>query len=112
MNRFSRVSPHLWIGFAVLLLTIAVSLAVDAPTRSIMPYGLAVAPVAWRHGMGAGFVCAGLATLAALAAGAFPTREEWSGQEVGEGLFTYLKLSGIAAGVALGKRARTRPRRP
>lgn len=48
-------------------------------------YGLAVAPVAWRHGMEAGFLFAGLATLATLTAGAFPTRAEWRGQEVGEG---------------------------
>ena len=107
-----RVSPQLWIGFAVLLLTIAVSLAGDAPVRSLVHYGLAVAPVAWRHGMGAGFLFAGLATLAELTAGAFPTRAEWSGQEAGEGLFTYLKLSAIAAGVALGKRASNRPRQP
>lgn len=111
MNHLPLASPH-WMGLAVLLLTIAVSLVGDAPVRSLIPYGLAVAPVAWRHGMGAGFLFAGLATLAALAAGAFPTREEWSGQEVGEGLFTYLKLSAIAAGVALGKRARTKPRQP
>ncbi|MBL8450613.1 MAG: hypothetical protein JNM32_11945 [Dechloromonas sp.] len=103
MNRLSRVSPQLWIGFAVLLLTIAVSLAGDAPVRSLVPYGLAVAPAAWRHGMGAGFLFAGLATLAALTAGK---------QEAGEGLFTYLKLSAIAAGVALGKRASKRPRQP
>lgn len=94
------------IGIAVLLLTVAVSLAADAPVRSLIPYALAVAPITWRHGMGAGFLFAGLATLAALAAGAFPTRAEWIGQEVGEGLVTYLKLSAIVAGVALGKRAR------
>lgn len=99
-----RASPHIWLGLIVLLLTIAVSLAADAPVRSLVPYGLAVALVAWRHGMRAGFLFAGLATLAALAAGAFPTRPDWSGQEVGEGLFTYLKLSAIAAGIALGTR--------
>lgn len=110
MNRLSRVSPHMWIGIAVLLSTIAVSLAADAPVRSLAPYGLPVALVAWRHSMGHGFLFAGLATLAALAAGAFPTRAEWSGHEVGEGLFTYLKLSAIAAGVALGQRARNHRR--
>lgn len=94
------------IGIAVLLLTVAVSLAADAPVRSLIPYALAVAPITWRHGMGAGFLFAGLATLAALASGALPTREEWIGQDVGERLFTYLKLSAIVAGVALGKRAR------
>lgn len=106
MNPLRRISVPVQIGIAVLLLTVAVSLAADAPMRSLIPYALAVAPVTWRHGMGAGFLFAGLATLAALAAGAFPTRAEWIGQEVGEGLFTYLKLSAIVAGVALGKRAR------
>ncbi len=110
MNLGLRASPHIWLGVAILLLTIAGSLAADAPVRSLIPYGLAVAPVAWRHGMGAGFLFAGLTTLAALAAGAFPTRPEWGGEEVGEGLFTYLKLSAIAAGVALGKRARNHRR--
>ena len=59
-----------------------------------------MAQVAWRHGIGAGFLFAGLARLAALATGAFPTRPEWAGVEVGEGLFTYLKLSVVASGVA------------
>ena len=75
----------MWISIAVLLLTVMASLATDAPVRSILPYGLAVALVAWHHGIVAGFLFAGLATLAALAAGAFPTRHEWSGEEVGEG---------------------------
>jgi hypothetical protein len=63
---------------------IAVSMAADAPVRSLVPYGLTVTLVAWRHGMGAGFLFTCLATLAALAAGAFPTRAEWTGHEVGE----------------------------
>ncbi len=105
MNPLRRISVPVQIGIAVLFLTVAVSLAADAPVRSLIPYALAVALVTWRHGMGAGFLFAGLATLAALAAGAFPTRAEWIDQAVGEGLFTYLKLSAIVAGVALGKRA-------
>ncbi|MDA8416681.1 MAG: hypothetical protein M0Z78_06385 [Betaproteobacteria bacterium] len=108
MNCLHKVSIPMWISIAVLLLTVMASLATDAPVRSILPYGLAVALVAWHHGIVAGFLFAGLATLAALAAGAFPTRHEWSGEEVGEGLFTYLKLSAIAIGVTLGKRARNR----
>lgn len=105
VNLLRRMSVSVWTGIAVavLLLAIAVSMAADAPVRTIVPYGLAVALVAWRHGMGAGFLFAGLATLAALATGAFPTRAEWTGNEVGEGLFTYLKLSAIAAGIALAR---------
>lgn len=99
MSYLRRISPQLWIGTTVLLLTIAVSMVANSPVRSIFPYGLAVALVTWRHSIGFGFLFAGLATLAALAAGAFPTRPEWSGEEVWEGLFTYLKLSVVAVGL-------------
>ncbi|WAK00374.1 hypothetical protein [Methylobacter sp. YRD-M1] len=104
MNRSLRVINSVGIGVVILLLTVAVSLATETPVRSLVPYGVAVALATWRQGMGAGFLFAGLATLVALAAGAFPTRIEWIGQAVEEGLFTYLKLSAIAAGIALGKR--------
>ena len=70
--------------------------------------GIAVGLVSWHHGMKAGFVFAGLGTLAALATGAFPSHEGLRGQELGEGLYTYLKLSAVVLGVALGKRARQR----
>ena len=107
------MSVAMKIGVAVLLLTITLSLAADAPVRSLLPYGgLAVALFSWQHGAGGGFLFVGLATLAALATGAFPTRPEWSGEEVGEGLFTYLKLSAIAAGVGLGKRIGPSPSAP
>lgn len=43
MNRLRRVSISMQIGVAVLLLTITVGLAADAPVRSLVPYGLAVA---------------------------------------------------------------------
>ncbi|MGV1046877.1 hypothetical protein [Limnohabitans sp.] len=105
-NRLLWISRHLLAGSVVLLLVIFVSWLVNTPIRSIFPYAFAVGLVTWRHGMTAGFLFAGLATLAALATGAFPSREELSGQEVGEGLYTYLKLSAVAAGVALGKRVR------
>ena len=78
-----------------------------AQPRSLWPGG-STGRLASRYG--AGFLFAGLATLVALAVGAFPTRPEVGGQEVEEGLFTYLKLSAIAAGVALGKRERSRRR--
>lgn len=106
MNLLRAISLPLQIAVAILLLTIAISIAAGAPVRSIVPYGLAVTLVAWRHGAAAGFLFAGLATLAALATGAFPTRIEWSGQEAGEGLITYFKLSVIAAWVVLGKYVR------
>lgn len=111
-SRLPRGTAHLVTAIVVLILTVALSVASGSHIRSIFPYALAVGLMAWRHGMGAGFLFAGLATLAALAAGAFPSREELEGQEVGEGLFTYLKLSAVAVGVALGKRARRADRSP
>jgi len=99
-------NTHLVIGTVVLLLVVVVGLAANSAVRSIFPYAFAVGLVAWKHGMSAGLLFAGLATLAALATGAFPSREELSGQEVGEGLYTYLKLSAVAVGIGLGKRAR------
>ncbi len=97
---------HLLAGVAVLLLVVLVSWVESTPIRSIFPYAFAVGLVAWNHGMAAGFLFAGLATLAALTTGAFPSREEFSGQEAGEGLYTYIKLSAVATGVVLGKQAR------
>lgn len=105
-HRLLWISHHLLAGIAVLLLVILVGWIGNTPIRSIFPYAFAVGLVAWRHGMTAGFQFAGLATLAALATGAFPSREELSGHEAGEGLYTYLKLSAVAAGVVLGKQAR------
>ena len=97
-------SRHMLIGIMVLLLAIAVGWAANTPVRSIFPYAFAVGLVAWRHGLTTSFLFAALATLAALATGAFPSRVEFSGQELGEGLYTYLLLSAIAACVTLGKR--------
>lgn len=105
-HRLLWISRHLLVGVAVLLLVVLVGWVGNTPIRSIFPYAFAVGLVAWKHGMTVGFLFAGLATLAALATGAFPSREELSGQEVGEGLYTYLKLSAVAAGVALGKQVR------
>jgi len=99
-------SAHLGIAIMLLVLTAAFSIAAESPVRSIFPYGVAVALVAWRHGMSAGFI------FAALAAGAFPTRAELSGEEAGEGLFTYFKLSAIVVGVAIGKRTGRKNQKP
>jgi len=60
----------------------------DRAVRSLFPYGIAVGLAAWHHGMTAGFVCAGLGTLAALATGAFPGNEGLRGQELGGDRFT------------------------
>lgn len=98
-------SAHLIGAIIVLVMTIAASITGEAPIRSLIPYGASVALVAWRHGMSSGFLFAGLATLAALAAGAFPTRPEFGGEEIVEGLYAYFKLSAISFGVAMGKRS-------
>lgn len=100
---------HVMIAIGVLLAIVLVSAVSNSPVRSIFPYALSVGLVAWWHGMTIGFLFAGLATLAALIGGAFPSSAALSGHEVGEGLYTYLKLSAISAGVALGKRSRKPP---
>ena len=102
-------STHVVVAIGVLLGVVLVSTVTDSPVRSIFPYALSVGLVAWKHGMTAGFLLAGVATLAALFAGAFPSNAALSGQEVGEGLYTYLKLSVVSAGVVLGKRSRRSP---
>lgn len=104
------ISLHLLFGAAILLLVILVSWIDNSPVRSIFPYAISVGLVAWKHGLTGGFVFAGFATLAALATGAFPSRDELSGHETDEGLYTYMKLSAVAVGVGLGKRARNRSR--
>jgi hypothetical protein len=98
-------SPHLRAAIAVLLLIGVVGWVGDGPIRSIFPYALAVGLVALGHGMVAGCIFAGLVTLAALATGVFPSRPDLIGQEMAEGAYAYLKLSAIAAGVTLAKRA-------
>ena len=107
--------PQLWwnarwliMPAALLALVAVLGWMTDTPVRSLFPYGIAVGVVSWHHGMKAGFVFAGLGTLAALATGAFPSHEGLRGQELGEGLYTYLKLSAVVVGVTLGKRARYR----
>lgn len=93
---------------ALLALVAVLGWMTDTPVRSLFPYGIAVGLVSWHHGMKVGFVFAGLGTLAALATGAFPSHEGLRGQELGEGLYTYLKLSAVVVGVTLGKRSRYR----
>ena len=72
----------------MLLLVILVGWVGSTPIRSIFSYAFAVALVAWKHGMTAGFAFAGLATVATLMTGAFSSREELSGHEADEGLYT------------------------
>ena len=104
-----RTGWHLYVGLAVLALIVLTSWIADTPVRIVYPYAFAVGLVAWGHGLIVSFSFAALATLAALATGAFPSRVEFTGQELGEGLYTYLLLSAVAACVSLGKRAGWRP---
>lgn len=94
---------HLLVALVILMMTVVVSIVRDSPVHSIVPYGVAVALSSWRYGLIAGFLFSGLATLSALAAGAFPTRAEFVGEEIVEGFVTYLKLSVIAGGVVIAK---------
>lgn len=103
-----RLWSAIWLiaAAAMLVLVAVLGWLTDTPVRSLFPYGIAVGLATWHHGMTAGFVFAGLGTLAALATGAFPSHEGLRGQELGEGLYTYLKLSVVVLGVKLGKLAR------
>ncbi len=65
-QRLLWIRGNLLVGVAVLLLVVAVGWVGNTPIRSIFPYAFAVGLVAWKHGMTAGFVFAGLATVAAL----------------------------------------------
>jgi len=65
-------STPIVIGTVVLLLVVVVGLAANSPVRSIFRYAYAVGLVAWKQGMSAGLLFAGLATLAAAGTEAFP----------------------------------------
>ncbi|MBE0587640.1 MAG: hypothetical protein IH617_06305 [Hydrogenophaga sp.] len=97
---------HLIVATAILLAVGLYGSTTTTPVRSIFPYAFAAGMVAWKHGVAAGFLFAGLGTLSALATGAFPSNEALRGHELGEGLYTYLKLSAVVLGVALGNRLR------
>lgn len=91
------------VALAILIFIATAGAYADSPVRSLVPYAFAVMLVTWRHGAVAGVLVAGLACLAALVAGAFPTRPQWAGHLLEEGLVTYLKLSAVALGVCLAK---------
>ena len=91
------------VAAAILLSVALMALILQAPVRSIVPYALTVGIVAFRSGAMLGLVTALMATIVATSTGAFPTAEQWRGQEWGEALATLLKLASIAAGVVLGK---------
>lgn len=97
---------HVIVATAILLAVGLYGSMTATPIRSIFPYAFAAGLVAWKHGVAAGFLFAGFGTLSALATGAFPSNEELRGHELGEGLYTYLKLSAVVLGVALGNRSR------
>ena len=103
-HQLLRSARWLIVAAAMLALLGVLGWMTDTPVRSLVPYGTAVGLA--HHGMKAGFVFAGLGTLAALATGAFPSHEGLRGQELDEGLFTYFKLSAVALGITLGKRSR------
>lgn len=68
-----RWSWQLVIALGLLVAVWALSAAENALEKSIFPYAIAVGLVAWKHGLIAGFMFAAVATLVALASGAFPT---------------------------------------
>lgn len=100
-----RGARWLIVASAVMALVGGLGWLTGTPVWSIFPYGVAVGVAVW-HGMTVGFTFGALATIAALATGAFPRNENPRGHETGEGLFTYLKLSAVVLGVRLGKRLR------
>ncbi len=88
----------------VLFAVWVLSAADNALEKSIFPYALAVGLVAWRHRLMAGFMFAAIATLVALASGAFPTHPTSAGHEAIEGLITYAQLSVVCLTVYFVRR--------
>jgi hypothetical protein len=86
-------SWQLGVALVVLFVVWVLSAADIALEKSIFPYALAVGLVTWSHGLMAGFMFAAIATLVALASGAFPTHPTSAGHEAIEGLITYAQLS-------------------
>ncbi|MFM8928260.1 MAG: hypothetical protein ACKOJ7_01795 [Betaproteobacteria bacterium] len=62
------------------------------------------ADTTWKHGLIAGFMFAAVATLVALASGAFPTHPTSVGHEAIEGLITYAQLSVVCLSVYFVRR--------
>jgi hypothetical protein len=96
---------HVIVATAILLAVGLYGSMTATPIRSIFPYAFAAGLVAWKHGVAAGFLFAGFGTLSALATGAFPSNEELRGHELGEGLYTYLKLSAVVLVLLCHKRS-------
>lgn len=103
LQTFVRTHRPLLLAALILLSVGIYGSSTMTPVRSLFPYAVAAGLVTWSHGMLSGFLFAGLGRLSALATGAFPSTEELRGQELGEGMYTYLKLSSVVLGVALGR---------
>jgi hypothetical protein len=104
------LSRYMLAALGILSVVFMWSLVGGSPVRSIFPYALAVALVAWRHGLISGFGFAAFACFVAALGGAFPTQPQWLNDLVGEGLMTYLKLSAVVIGTSAGKRVGERLR--
>ena len=89
------------IALGLLVAVWALSAAENSLEKSIFPYAIAVGLVAWKHGLMAGFIFAAVATLVALASGAFPTHPTSVGHEAIEGLITYAQLLVVCLSVYL-----------
>ncbi len=99
-----RWSWQLIIALGLLVAVWALSAAENALEKSIFPYAIAVGLVAWKHGLIACFMFAAVATLVALASGAFPTHPTSVGHEAIEGLITYAQLSVVCLSVYFVRR--------
>lgn len=102
-------SWQLGLALGVLVAVWILSTDESALAKSIFPYALAVGLVAWKHGLMAGFLFAALATLVALASGAFPTHPTSAGHEAMEGLITYAQLSIVCLSVHGVRRRSEKP---
>ena len=74
------------IALAALLALVAMrGWMTDTPVRSLFPFGIAVGLVSWHHGLNAGFVFAGLGTLAALRLARFRATKGCEGRNSAKG---------------------------
>lgn len=105
MKRFLKQNPrflhHATLASICLLFLAATNRYSEIPIMSIFPFMLPVVLMAWRYGMGWGFVFAALATLAAMPGDYMQHHDKhdlyWAA------FTTYLKLTAAAAGIIIGK---------
>lgn len=101
-------SWQLVVALGVLIGIWTLSSVENTLAKSIFPYALSVGLIAEKNGLLAGFCFAAVATLVALASGAFPTHPTSAGHEAVEGLITYAQLSVVCLIVYFVRR---RPKR-